>query len=334
LHIGEIDLTAHTTKRRLLQSSIAALAAFSFSAANAQAWPSQNLRIIVPFAPGGTSDFIARLITKPLGEALGTTVVVENRAGNAGNLGATATAQATDGHTVMLSDLGSLAISPLITKDLAYKLTDLRGVAMLGYSPHIFAINPNVPANNLKEFVELSKRKPINIASAGSGSPNHLGVVEIALATGMKWQHVPYKGGAQAMTDTVGGTTDALLNGMLATMPHVSSGKLKAIAVSQKTRLAKLPQVGTLAEQGVPDYESGTYQGIVAPVGMPPANVAKLNAALAKVMQMPDIRTRMNEAGAEITPSNPEEVTNFLIKERNRWEGVIKKAGANLEGAR
>jgi tripartite-type tricarboxylate transporter receptor subunit TctC len=322
------------TKRLLLQGTVLACTLLTMQSASAQAWPSQNLRIIIPYAAGGTSDFIARLISKPLGDALGVSVVVENRAGAAGNLGATATAQATDGHTVMLSDMGSLAIAPLITKDLAYKLSDLRGVGMLGYSPHILAINPAIPANNLKELVEYSKKKPVNVASAGSGSPNHLGVVEIAVATGMKWQHVPYKGGAQAMTDTMGGTTDALLNGMLATLPHIQSGKLKAIAVSKRHRLAGLPQVGTVAEQGVADFESGTYQGVVAPASMPAANVAKLNAALAKVMQLPDVRSRMNEAGAEVTMSSADDVTTFLGKERNRWDSVIKKAGANIEGTR
>ncbi len=301
----------------------------SYAQAN---WPSQNLRIIVPFAPGGSSDFIARLISKPLGDALGVSVVVENRAGNAGNLGAALMAQSTDGHTVMLSDIGSLAIAPLITKDLAYKLSDIRGVGMLGYSPHLLAVHPAIPANNLRELVEYSKRKHLNVASAGSGSPNHLGVVEIAQATGMKWQHVPYKGGAQALTDTMGGTTDLLLNGMLATMPHVQSGKLKAIAVSKRTRMPGLPAVPTVMEQGVAEFESGTYQGVTAPASMPAANATKLQAALAKVMQMPEIKTRMNDAGAEVTLSSPEEITAFLGKERNRWESVIKRAGTQIEG--
>jgi tripartite-type tricarboxylate transporter receptor subunit TctC len=299
-----------------------------------QAWPSQALRIVVPFAPGGSSDFIARLISRPLGEALGVSVLVENRAGNSGNLGAAAVAQAIDGHTVLLTDVGTLAIAPLVSKDLSYKLSDLKGVTMLGYSPHLLAIHPAVPANNLKELVEYSKRKHLNIASAGSGSVNHLGVVEIALATGMKWQHVPYKGGAQAMTDTMGGTTEAVLNGMLATLPHVQSGKLKAIAVSKRNRVAGLPQLATVAEQGVSDFESGTYQGVTAPASMPAANVARLNAALAKVMQLPEIRNRMLDAGAEVTTGTSEELNTFLGKEAKRWESVIKRAGAELEGSK
>jgi tripartite-type tricarboxylate transporter receptor subunit TctC len=174
----------------------------------------------------------------------------------------------------------------------------------------------------------------LNVASAGSGSPNHLGMVEIALATGLQWQHVPYKGGAQAMTDTMGGTTDVVLNGMLATLPHIQSGKLKVIAVSKRTRVAALANTATVAEQGVSDFESGTYQGVIAVATMPAANVAKLNAALVKIMQSPEIRTRMQDAGAEVTTSTPEEITSFLTKEKNRWESVIKRAGSEIEGTK
>jgi tripartite-type tricarboxylate transporter receptor subunit TctC len=320
--------------RQAIAVLLVGAAAFASASLHAQTWPSQPLKIVVPFAPGGSSDFIARLISKPLGDALGVSVIVENRAGNAGNLGAGLVAQATDGHTVLLSDVGSLAIGPLITKDLPFKLTDLKGIAMLGYSPHLLVVFPGLPVSNLKELVAHSKTKRVNVASAGSGSPNHLGIVEIALATGMQWQHVPYKGGAQAMTDTMGGTTDVVLNGMLATMPHVQSGKLKALAVSKRTRMPALSNVPTVAEQGVIDFESGTYQGVTVSATMPTANVAKLNAALIKVMQSPEIKTRMQDAGAEVTTSTPEDITAFLGKEKTRWESVIKRAGAEIEGSK
>jgi tripartite-type tricarboxylate transporter receptor subunit TctC len=304
------------------------------AAAQSPVWPSQPLRIIVPFAPGGSSDFIARLITNPLAEALGVSVIVENKPGGAGNLGAGLVALGNDPHMVMLSDVGSLAIGPLVTKDLPFKLTDLKGVAMLGFSPHLLAIHPGVPANTIPELAALSKTRRINVASSGSGSPNHLGVVEIALATGMQWQHIPYKGGAQALTDTMGGTTDVVLNGALATLPHVKAGRLKAIGVSSRARIAGLEQVPTIAEQGVTGYESGTYQGVTVAATMPAANIAKLNAALLKIMAMPDITKRMNDAGADVTTSTPEEISSFIVKESARWEGVIQKAGAELEGTK
>ena len=311
-----------------------AMATLTTAASAQQAWPNRPLKIIVPFAPGGTSDFIARLITNPLGEALGQPVIVENKPGNAGNLGAGLMAVSTDNHTVMLSDIGSLAISPLITNDLPFKLADIKGVTMLGYSPHMLAVHPSVKANTVKELVELSKTRPINVASAGSGSPNHLGVVEIALNTGMRWQHVPYKGGAQALTDTISGTTDLILNGMVATNPHVQSGKLKLIGMSSGKRMSLLPNAPTIAEQGVTRFESGTYQGITSPASFPPDAAVKLGDALKKVMAMPDIAKRMNEAGAEVVTNSPAELTAFIGKEAARWDGVIKKAGANIEGTK
>ncbi len=325
----------YTGLRRFFTCAVAtAFSATGAIALGQASWPSQPLKIVVPFAPGGSSDMIARVISKPLSEALKVSVVVENRAGNAGNVGAAYVAQSTDQHTILLSDLGSLAISAILVKDLAYKLTDLQGVAMLGYSPHLLAAHPNVAASNLKELVELSQKKPINVASAGSGSPNHLGVVEIALATGMKWQHVPYKGGAQAMADTVAGTTDLVLNGMLATLPHVNGNRLKALGVSKRTRVSALPNVGTIAEQGVANFESGTYQGVTVAATMPKTAVAKLNAELLRVMQLPEVKSRLNEAGLEVIPSTADEITDFLNKEKTRWDDVIKRAGANLEGTK
>ncbi len=325
---------------QFFRSTAALVAALGFnvvalSPSHAQtAWPTQPIKIIVPFAPGGSSDFIARLIAKPLSDSLKVSVIVENKAGNAGNVGAAFVAQSTDGHTVLLSDVGSIAISALVLKDLPYKITDLKGVSMLGYSPHLLAVNPNVKANSLKELVELSKTKPINVASAGSGSPNHLGMVEIALNTGMKWQHVPYKGGAQALADTIAGNSDVLLNGMLATQPHVAGGKLRALGVSSAKRLGAQAALPTIAEQGVSGFESGTYQGVTAPSTMAKDAVMKLNAELIKVMNAPDVKKRMEDAGAEVTTGTPEEISAFLGKEKTRWEGVIAKAGANIEGTK
>ncbi len=269
-----------TTRRHFFDVAAAAALLSAGLPASAAVWPTQPLRIIIPFAPGGTSDVIARLISKPLGEALGVPVVIENRTGAAGNVGAGAVAAATDNHTVLLSDLGSMAISPLINKDLPFKPSDLQGVTMLAYSPHLLAVHPSVAAGNLKELVALSQRTPINVASAGSGTPNHLGVVDIALITGMKWQHVPYRGGAQALNDTVAGTTQMLLNGMVATQPQVTAGRLKVIGVSKRSRMALIGNVPTLAEQGATGFESGTYQGVLAASTMPKAAVERLSAVL------------------------------------------------------
>ncbi len=327
-----------TTRRHFIQQggvaalTVAASAATRVHAAGPTAWPRQPLRIVIPFPAGGTSDVIARLIAKPLSDALGQPVVIDNRTGAAGNLGAGVVANATDGHTLLLSDLGALAVSPLVVKDLPFKPEQLKGVTMLAYSPHILAVHPSVPANNVAELVALSKKQRLNVASSGSGTPNHLGVVDIALTTGLNWQHVPYRGGAQAINDTVAGTTQMLLNGMVATYPLVQGGKLKIIGVSKRTRMAVISQVPTLAEQGVTHFESGTYQGVMVASSMPVADVQALSAALIKVIRMPEIRARLVELGAEVMTMSPAETTQFVLKDRERWSSVIQRAGKDIEG--
>lgn len=321
-------------RRTFLQTtvSLALASATPAFAATAVAWPTRPLRLIVPFAPGGTSDAIARLIAKPLSDALGVAVIVENRTGANGNIGATAVAQATDQHTLLLSDVGSLAISPLVSKDLTYKPEDLKGVTMLAYSPHLLVVHPSVPASNMSELVAFSKRTRLNVASSGSGSPNHLGVVEIAQATGLQWQHVPYKGGAQALSDTAAGNTHMVLNGMLATLALVQGGKLKVIGVSKRNRTALMSDVPTLAEQGVKNFESGTYQGITVPASLPAPIVERLNTELIRIIRSPALRARLTEAGAEVMTSTPAETNAFIVNERQRWTGVIQRAGTNIEG--
>ena len=323
--------------RRLICQALALAWASGLGATAAQAaepavWPRQSLRIVIPFPAGGTSDVIARLISKPLSDALGQPVVIENRTGAAGNLGAGVVANATDGHTLLLSDLGALAVSPLVAKDLPFKPEQLKGVTMLAYSPHILAVHPSVPANNIAELVAWSKKQRVNVASSGSGTPNHLGVVDIALTTGLNWQHVPYRGGAQAINDTVSGTTHLLLNGMVATYPLVQGGKLKIIGVSKRTRMAVISQVPTLAEQGVTNFESGTYQGVMVSSTMPTADVNALSAALIKVIRMPEIRARLVELGAEVMTMTPSETSQFVVKDRERWSSVIQRAGKDIEG--
>lgn len=321
-------------RRKFLETvAITSLGATAFSAqAQSAAWPSQPLKIIVPFPPGGTSDVIARIVSSALGAILKTTVVVENRTGANGSVGAGVVAQASDNHTILLSDMGSVALMHVITKDLPFKSTDLQGVTMLAYSPHMLVATPSAPFSDIKEMVAFSKTNKLNVASSGTGSPTHLGMVEIALLTGMKWQHVPYRGGAQSITDTAAGVTHVVLNGMLPTLPMVTGGRLKVIGISKRTRMALVPQYPTIAEQGLPMFESGTYQGIAVAATMPKAALEKLSAALIAVIRAPEVRARLAAAGAEVMTSTPAELTSFIGKERQRWTDVIQKAGKELEG--
>ncbi|HSV78824.1 MAG TPA: tripartite tricarboxylate transporter substrate-binding protein, partial [Ramlibacter sp.] len=266
------------TRRQALLSTAATLAAPTVFA-QANAWPTRPIRIVVPYPPGGSSDIIARSISTLLADALKQTVIVENKAGANGNLGADFVAKAApDGHTVLLCDVGALAITPSVYPKLPFDPSrDLRGVSMLAYSPHLLVVHPSVPAGNLKELVALSKQKDLSFAVTATGSAPHLAGVALQRAVNAKWEYVPYKGGIQAITDTIGGQTQVLMNGMLATLPHVQSGKLKLLGVSKRSRMPLIGSTPTLAEQGAPGFESGTWQGVLVPKGTPDAVVQKLN---------------------------------------------------------
>ncbi|MGJ7501751.1 Bug family tripartite tricarboxylate transporter substrate binding protein [Variovorax sp. ZT5P49] len=296
-------------------------------------WPSKPIRIIVPYPPGGSSDIIARAISQPLSEALGQSVIIDNRAGANGNLGADLLAKApADGYTLMLCDLGALAISPSLYPKLPFDPSkDLRSVSMLAYSPHLLVVHPSVQASTLKELVELSKKSDLNFAVTASGSTAHLAGIELQRKVGAKWEYVPYKGGVQAVLDTVSGQTQVLMNGMLATYPQVQAGKLKLIAVSKATRMPLIGNVPTIAEQGAPGYESGTWQGVVAARGVPDAVIARLNKELVRIIRTPDIRARLAGQGAEVVTMTAPEQDQFFAKERARWAQVIKEANVRLD---
>jgi len=319
--------------RRDFLALLGASALAAAAPARAQDWPTRNVRVLVPYPPGGSSDIIGRAISQPLSAALGQTVIVDNRPGANGNLGAGLVVQsAEEGHTVLLCDVGALAISPSVYTKLNFDPSkDLRGVSMLAYSPHVLAVHPSVPASTLSELVELSKRQRLNFAVTAVGSAPHLAGVAVEQATGAKWEYVPYKGGSQAISDTVGGQTQIIMNGLLATLPHVQSGKLKAIAISKRTRMEILPQLPTIAEQGVAGFESGTWQGILAPSSMPDAVAERLGSALAKIVNQPDIKQKLNDQGAEIVTMPTAELDRFFNTERQRWAAVVDKAGIRLD---
>ncbi|MDH6595173.1 tripartite-type tricarboxylate transporter receptor subunit TctC [Variovorax sp. TBS-050B] len=299
----------------------------------ADAWPTKPVRIVVPYPPGGSSDIIARSISQQLSTALGQPVIVENRPGANGNLGADYVAKSQpDGYTLLLCDVGALAISPSVYTKLAFDPSkDLRGVTMLAYSPHLLVVHPSVQANNLKELVALSKKSDINFAVTATGSAPHLAGVALERASGARWQYVPYKGGVQAVQDTVAGQTQILMNGMLATLPHVQSGKLKVLGVSKGTRMPLIGDVPTIAEQGVPGFESGTWQGVRVARGTPDAIVQRLNKELIAVIRSAEIRSRLAGQGAEVVTMAPAEEEQFFGKERARWAKVVADAGIKLD---
>ena len=328
-----MSLQTKSISRRVVVGGALALGLSASSLANAQSWPAKPIRIVVPYPPGGSSDIIARAISQALSEALKQPVIVENKAGANGNLGADFVAKSTpDGYTLLLCDTGALAISPAVYTKLAFDPSkDLRGVTMLAYSPHLLVVHPSVPANNHKELVALSQRTPLNFAVTAIGSAPHLAGVAVERASQAKWQYIPYKGGSQAVTDTIAGQTQVLMNGMLATLPFVQSGKLKILGVSKSTRMPLIGDVPTLAEQGLPGFDSGTWQGLLAPSGTPASIVSRLNTEFIKVIRSPDIRARLAGLGAEVVTMTPTDQDAFFNRERTRWAKVVADAAIKLD---
>ncbi len=328
-------MTASKNRRVLLNAlgALGALAASAPALAAEAPWPSKPIRIVVPYTPGGSSDIIARAISQALSDAFKQPVVVENKPGANGNAGTDAVAKSpADGYTLLLCDVGALAITPSVYNKLSFDPSkDLRGVGMLAYSPHLLVVHPSVPANNLKELAALSKTTPLNFAVTAMGSAPHLAGVAVEAGSGATWNYIPYKGGSQAIQDTMGGQTQVLMNGMLATLTHVQSGKLKVLGVSSATRVPLLPDVPTIAEQGLKGFESGTWQGVLVPAGTPPAVVARLATELTRIIRSPDVRARLAAQGAEVYTMSPAEFTVFYEKERAKWAAVVAKAGVKLD---
>jgi tripartite-type tricarboxylate transporter receptor subunit TctC len=313
--------------------AVAALLGSPFAAA--QPYPNKAIRIIVPYPAGGTSDILARALGPGLTAALGQPIIVENKPGSTGNVGADLVAKSPpDGYTLLLADIGSLAISPSIFPTLPFDpVKDFAPVVMVAYSPHLLVVNPAVPAKDVKELIALAKAKPgtLNFAVSGIGGANHLAGVDFALRTGIKWTYIPYKGGAQAISDVMGGQADVLFNGMLATYPMVKGGKLKALAISSSKRFAAAPDIPTVAESGLPGFETGSFQGIVAPAGTPPDIVNKLHQTITKILATPEMQERLVAAGAETRPGTPAEFGAFIRDEKSRWAKVVKDSGEKFE---
>jgi tripartite-type tricarboxylate transporter receptor subunit TctC len=314
-------------------AAVALAAAAGFAAA--QGWPTKPIKVIVPYPPGGTSDILARALGPGMQAAFGQPWVVENKPGATGNVGADFVAKSpADGYTVMLADIGSLAISPSVFRDLPFDpVKDFAPVIMVAYSPHLLVVHPSVPAKDVKELIALAKAKPesLNFAVSGMGGANHLAGIDFAQRAAIKWTYIPYKGGSQALTDMVGGQAQVMFNGALATYPFVKDGKLKALAVSSAKRFSMMPDVPTVAETGMPGFETGSYQGIVAPAGTPKEVVEKIHATVTRVLATTEMKERLDKAGAELRPQSSAEFGSFIRAERDKWAKVVKESGAKFD---
>lgn len=326
--------------KKFTVAAIAAVCAFaSTSVALAQDaasnYPVKPIKIVVPFPAGGTSDVLARMVGQKLTEAWGQSVIVDNRPGANGNIGADQVAKAEpDGYTLLLMDMGNLTISPSLYPKLPFNpMVNLMPVSMLAYSPHMLVTSTTLPVKSTAELIAHSKatKGKLNFAAAaGAGSAPHLAGVLFAQRTGAEWGYIPYKGGAQALTDLIGGQIDATMNGMVATYPHVKSGKIRLLAVSSKKRLAQLPDVPTIGET-VPGFVSGSWQGVMAPAGVPKPIIAKLNAEMAKIVKMQDVMEKMAAQGAEPHTNSPDEFSAWMKSEIAHWGKVITDANIKLD---
>ena len=293
-----------------------------------QAYPSKPIRIIVPFPPGGSNDILARLIGKKLTETLGVPTLVDNRGGGNTIIGASALVKSpADGHTIMVTS-GSHIITPLLMTTPYDALNDFAAVATIDSIEYLLVVHPSLPVKTLPEFIALAKARPgqINYASSSRGSGTHLSAEVLALRTGIKMQHVPYKGGGPAVIDLMAGQVQMFLNSPSSMLPYVKSGKLKALAVTGERRLAALPNVPTFTQAGMPNFEVSAWHGMLAPAGTPKAVIDRLNATVGKILAMPD--TIESLAGLGMTPytMTPEEFAARMRADTQRYSEVIKAA--------
>jgi tripartite-type tricarboxylate transporter receptor subunit TctC len=304
-------------------------AALGAPALRAQDYPSKPIRMIVPYPPAGGTDIVARTIAEPLAAVLGQPIVIDNRGGAAGNIGTDLAAKsAPDGYT-MLFTLSSHTINPKLYDKLPFDVEkDFIPISLAAYIPQILVANPSLPANNIKELIALAKSEPgkLNFASVGTGSPGHIAGELFKLKNGVDMVHVPYKGGGPAVTDTLGGQVQLLFVSMPAALQYVKAGRLKALAVTSDKRSAAAPDVPTIAESGVPDCVVNSWYGALVPAKTPAAIVSKLQAAFAKVLQMPDVKERLFAQGAEAAYSTSADFERLIHDELKQWEFVIREA--------
>ena len=301
----------------------------------AQEYPSKPVRLIVPFAPGGGNDIVARAIAQQLSASLGRQFVVDNRAGAGGVVGAELAAKSpADGYTLFLGGVGSHAVNPNLHAKLPYDpVADFAPITLIASAPSVLVVHPAVPARTIEEFTALAKANPgkLNFASNGNGSSAQLAAVLYASMAGVRMVHVPYKGLAPALADLLSGEVQLMFSSMVAIIPHIKTGRLRALAVTGRRRSPLLPEVPTLEESGLRGYEAGSWYGILAPAGTPPPIVAKLNAEIVQALQQPAIRERLAAEGAEAIGGTPGEFAAHINAELARVGKLLRDGGVRLE---
>jgi tripartite-type tricarboxylate transporter receptor subunit TctC len=301
-------------------------------AAQAQQYPTRPVRFVVPFAPGGSTDTLARTLGVKLADTLGQQVVIDNRPGGNGDLGMMIVAQSpADGHTLLLGYIANLAIAPSLNPRLPYDpVKNYTPITQIATSPNVMTANATVPAKGLKDLVALAKAKPgtVNFASTGVASVGHLTGELLNTLASMKMTHVPYKGGGAAIIGLLSGEVQVMFTGFSAAMPHIKSGKIRSLAVTGAKRSPALADVPTIAEQGFPGVEATAWYGVLAPAGAPRPVVMRLHGDVLKALKQPDVIQRLEALGFEIVGSSPEQFGGYIKTEIRKWEKVVKASGA------
>ena len=318
-----------------IMKAVAALllgCALSAHAAAAEKFPTKPIRIVVPYPPGGGTDMLARAVAEKLTQRFGTQVIVDNRPGAGTNIGIGLVAKGTpDGYTLLLASV-PLAINPSLYENLPWDPKELEPLTLVASSPLVLVAHPSVKANNMRELIDLAKASPgkLNFSSIGSGTSSHLSGELLKVMSGIDIVHIPYKGSAPALTALLGAQVQLMFSTMIAGMPHIQSGKLKALGVSSLKRAEVLPKVGAIAET-VPGFETIVWYGFLAPAKTPKLLLTKLHAEIAASLTQPDVVQRFKSEGADIIANRPEEFGRFLANERLKWAKVVKQSGAKVD---
>jgi len=326
-----ISPVALTTRAVTLLAAGTAVLTWS-APAPAQSYPAKAIRLIVAYPPGGTNDIVARPIAQRLSELLGQSVIIDNRGGASGNIGTEAVAKAPpDGYTLLMA-AGAVTIAPSIFPSLPYDIVrDFSPISLAARGGFVLLVHPAVPARTVGEFVALAKSRPgaLNYASSGAGAPPYLATVLLQTMTGAKLTHVPYKGGTQPLTDLVGGQVDMYFGGIASAQPYIQSKRVRAIAVTTRTRWMMMPELPTLAESGLPGFDIATFFGLMAPAGTPEDIVQRLNSAMVSAVGTPNVRNVMVTAGVAPESSTPQQFASLIKDEIRKFASIVKSAGAS-----
>ncbi|MCY7370753.1 MAG: tripartite tricarboxylate transporter substrate binding protein [Polaromonas sp.] len=320
-------------RRVLLAAALSVCASVTLAQVPGPAWPTRPVRIVVTFPPGGAPDTLARVLAEKWGQSLGQTITVDNKPGAGGNIGADLVAKSPgDGLTLLIATVGTHAINPALYPMMPFNhVKDFTPISFLASTANLLVVNKDVPAKTTQDLIALARKTPLTFGSSGSGTSIHLSGALFNTLAGVKMQHIPYKGRAQAVPDLLGGRITMIFDNMPSALPLVKGGEVRAIAVTSATRSAAAPDIPTLAESGLPGFEASSWFALMAPAGLPKEVQARINAETGKVLALPDVQAKLAQLGLDVAPGSPEALAAHIQSETAKWAKVVKESGAKLD---